>query len=63
MSERPVEIPVSKALRDKIKILKKGLTYEEFLGSLINKKLSSTGHHTVDVSQERPSAKKGVLMK
>lgn len=37
MSERPVEIPVSKTLRDKIKKLKGKLTYEEFFNDLIKK--------------------------
>lgn len=37
MSERPVEIPVSKKLRDRIKILKRELTYEEFFVNLIKK--------------------------
>lgn len=36
--ERCVEIPVSRKLRDEIKELKHGQTYEEFLVNLIEKK-------------------------
>jgi hypothetical protein len=35
MSERMVEIPVKREVRDKIKEAKSGLTYSEFLGLII----------------------------
>jgi hypothetical protein len=37
MSLRPTYIPLTKEFRDKIKTLKRELTYEEFLSELIKK--------------------------
>jgi len=61
MSQRPTYIPLTKEFRDKIKTLKRELTYEEFLSELLKKNPEFPQTHVMKAVRSKVQPKESKL--